>query len=759
MMKLRRYISALLTLVLLLNMIPPAMAAEGDPGKLTMTASADSVSHGETVTVTVSASQTFATHGAGMTVSYDPKVLEPVLDSCQTAAPFTVSGPIKVHGETVLRISFFPGEESHTFAADQALAVLTFKTVAPVESTSLDMDAAYLYDSGLSKIELTKADSVQLHVEAVPVTGIILQDEAIELEVESTRMLKAEVQPANASDKTITWTSSDESIVTVADGVITGISTGTATVTASAGGFTAECAVTVVYPLDAGYVLTMPEDKTVVVGDTITISPVIDNADEVSVYNAYDITVAYDARVLLLTSTEIQNITVTVGTGSVNLIHYGPDQQCNTAPFDLTFQALKTGKTTLEVTMARIDHSENALIKNAAKASLYPGTTTITIGGYTVSLPDDFSGDTVVEPGTDYTFEAKDKNYDYTFDGSTMGGQSVTVRDNGDGTYTIENVTGKLVIKTEKTGKTFDVVLGTDMTGESTARYMTDYSATLHEDDNYTYTVHITIGGNFYNGYSKSGDTYTIPGKDITGKIIFTVTKTEVGTTPPSTTWYDVTFEGSGAGAAGSYTASVAAGSSYAFTLNKEEGYRYSVTYTMGGGEQKAVRPDADGKYTIKNVQGDLVITVTKEVDDQDQSIEVYSYITLNDGKTMYLVLVSGSLDDSKIFTYADDPMYYSGNYNAWCFLTVETSKLTAGLARKQIGTRTGQMDDIGAADFDVNMTGLVDINDAQLVYDLYNGKYEDFTVINMHRFLNADVNADKKVTVNDAAGVVSNIK
>ena len=179
----------------------------------------------------------------------------------------------------------------------------------------------------------------------------------------------------------------------------------------------------------------------------------------------------------------------------------------------------------------------------------------------------------------------------------------------------------------------------------------------------------------------------------------------------------------------------------------------------MGDGELKTVRPNEEGVYTIKNVQGNLVITVTKEVDDQDQSIEVYSYITLNEGKTMYLVLVSGSLDDSKIFTYADTPMYYRENYGAWCFLTVENSKLTAGLARKQIGTQTGQMDDIGAADFDVNMTGLVDINDAQLVYDMYNGKYEDFTVINMHRFLNADVNTDKRVTVNDAAGVVSNIK
>ena len=179
----------------------------------------------------------------------------------------------------------------------------------------------------------------------------------------------------------------------------------------------------------------------------------------------------------------------------------------------------------------------------------------------------------------------------------------------------------------------------------------------------------------------------------------------------------------------------------------------------MGGGEEQSVRPDADGAYTIRKVSGDLIITVSKELDEQDYSIEVYNYITLNDGKTMYLVLVSGGLDDSKIYAYAGTPMYYSEVYQAWCILTVESSRLTAGNARKQISVQSGQMDAIASADYDVNMTGLVDINDAQLAYDLYNGKYEDFTIINMHRFLNADVNADKKVTVTDAAGVVAAIK
>ena len=68
MKSIRRILSTLPLLVLLLNIILPVSAAESDTGKLNMTASATSVSHGDTVTVSVAANQSFGTRGAGMTV-------------------------------------------------------------------------------------------------------------------------------------------------------------------------------------------------------------------------------------------------------------------------------------------------------------------------------------------------------------------------------------------------------------------------------------------------------------------------------------------------------------------------------------------------------------------------------------------------------------------------------------------------------------------------------------------------------------------
>ena len=60
---------------------------------------------------------------------------------------------------------------------------------------------------------------------------------------------------------------------------------------------------------------------------------------------------------------------------------------------------------------------------------------------------------------------------------------------------------------------------------------------------------------------------------------------------------------------------------------------------------------------------------------------------------------------------------------------------------------------------FDVNMTGKVDVNDAQLVYDMYNGTYSDFTKVSVEKFLRADVNATKVVDHTDAVAIVNQFK
>ena len=80
----------------------------------------------------------------------------------------------------------------------------------------------------------------------VPVSEISLDQTSITLEEGRSVTLKATVKPDDASGKTITWASSDTSVATVSDGTIIAVSAGSATITATAGGKTAACAVTVI---------------------------------------------------------------------------------------------------------------------------------------------------------------------------------------------------------------------------------------------------------------------------------------------------------------------------------------------------------------------------------------------------------------------------------------------------------------------------------------------------------------------------------
>ena len=81
----------------------------------------------------------------------------------------------------------------------------------------------------------------------VAVTGVALDPKTLALFVGETAELNAAVVPANATVQDVTWTTTDENIVTVADGIIVAKSVGTAivTVTTAEGAKTASCAVTV----------------------------------------------------------------------------------------------------------------------------------------------------------------------------------------------------------------------------------------------------------------------------------------------------------------------------------------------------------------------------------------------------------------------------------------------------------------------------------------------------------------------------------
>ena len=81
--------------------------------------------------------------------------------------------------------------------------------------------------------------------ESIPVADISVEPAEATLTVGETLRLTATVLPADATDKTVSWSTSDAAVTTVDNGTVTAVAPGSATITATANGKTASCAVTV----------------------------------------------------------------------------------------------------------------------------------------------------------------------------------------------------------------------------------------------------------------------------------------------------------------------------------------------------------------------------------------------------------------------------------------------------------------------------------------------------------------------------------
>ena len=511
-------------------------------------------------------------------------------------------------------------------------------------------------------------------------------------------------------------------------------------------------------PAFTGYAVSASEDKTVAVGENAEVKVAVSNSNSaVTAYNAYDLTMTYDTDKLTYVSCTAadENAVVTEDAGTIRVIGFGDDKNLDTPAATLTFQAKGVGDAQVKLTAAKVDIGSQAVGNDAPAAFLLDDTTVIKVTGYTVTLGEGLSGESTVAPGADYTFTATDAdNYDYVIS-ATMGGETVTPKDNGNGTYTVSGVTGNLVINAAMTPKSYNVTVeGTgagDVTAADKATYNTDYTFTVTEDGNYTYNTTVTVGGKTYSLGAPENGKYTIPGTDIKGDIVITVTKTVKPSSVVSVTKPDYVK--------GNNTATK--GQDYTFTVEKEDGYDYSEpTVKVGGVDvtDKLVKKE-NGSYTIpgSSITGNITIEVTKTA---AVTVDVTEYITLN-GKVMYLVTASGTLPEGQVAKYDGVSMFFSEKYNAYAYLVISADGLEAVKAEAAAKVKVAEGTAAGTVDYtgDVNGTKVIDVNDAQLTYDMYNTKYSSFDVVSMLKFLNADVSGDKTVNVSDATAIVNLIK
>ena len=236
-------------------------------------------------------------------------------------------------------------------------------------------------------------------VTTIEPTAITLDQRELTIKVGKTATLTPTIEPADATNKNVTWSSDDETVATVSDGVVTGVKAGTATITAkTANGMTANATVTVEeIPVTK---ITLPAtEATMTIGGTMDLKPMIEPADatnthiswissdpDVATVDANGRVTAKGAGSATITGTAASGVTVTlVVTVSDEVI------EVTAVTLDRTEARIKVGKSlqltaTIEPSGATdqklewtSSDSDIAIVTDGRVTGVAPGEVTITV--------------------------------------------------------------------------------------------------------------------------------------------------------------------------------------------------------------------------------------------------------------------------------------------------------------------------------------------------------------------------------------------
>ena len=572
---------------------------------------------------------------------------------------------------------------------------------------------------------------------------------------------------------------------------------------------------------ETGYSVSMGADQQVAAGQQVRIPVTVASSEKnITGFNAYDMTFTYNPAALTLNtaSDAAANLTVEDNNGTVRVRRYGDAVPLGEA-LALEFTANKATSSTVTLTAAKFDLDANSINFDAPDATITDADTTVK-ALWNVSLPDGFvsaaaDGSTLVENGADFTFNAADKHYDYTLN-ITTNGETKQVKMTT-GSYTIQNVTDNVevtVAENGKVGKTYTIkyVVEDNTTDEAekkaTVADLVEYTGTtVQYPANYNFTVKFP-GTSFKTLVSftpdkntsqserqENGDCkYTLLGDTLTGdennEITVTVKKVK------NDALKNIIVEGNGADAFDATNEkNFYAGENYTYKLNLSEQY---YDYTIGvwyfkplGNDRYDIKfltpkQNDDGSYTIVDMPAyDVTIRITKTPKAVDpNAVNVSEYLNLND-KTVYIVTVygnttitsGGQITQQNGYSYDGNLMYNTFYYkdehgdNGHSYLIMvnkgETLDRNAVVAKLKFVEKLNN-DQVKSIDMsgavagsmasDVNASGTTDVNDLQLIYDLYNGVYDSFDQASMKKFLLADRTKDRTLNSQDAVSLASQV-
>ena len=181
---------------------------------------------------------------------------------------------------------------------------IKLRKVEPSQAKNPELTYSNVY-TGTYKFEANKTYTFDWKVaEDVPpvveVESITLNKTELTLDIGGSETLNATVLPDTATDKTVTWESSNKEVATVEDGVVTAVGAGQAIITAKAGEQTATCVVTVNEPATVEYLTIDQVKETANDGDWVTVKGevvatignsayIADNTNGLYIYNFLDL--------------------------------------------------------------------------------------------------------------------------------------------------------------------------------------------------------------------------------------------------------------------------------------------------------------------------------------------------------------------------------------------------------------------------------------------------------------------------------------
>ena len=433
-------------------------------------------------------------------------------------------------------------------------------------------------------------------------------------------------------------------------------------------------------------------NPTTAVGETALVGLYLGQNSTSREYNTYFFQIDYDAEKLIFASATIGSKVPDVidhsVPGRLTIGGYGEPRSDSSIMLNFTVKA--AGEATVKLVKAQMDVRANAA-KDAQTASVPAGqsnTVTILCGGFPVVLPDCATGAAYVTENGDYTFTA-DPSYNYDFS-ATVNNEKVDIINNCDGSYTIKNVTGELVISANSapTIKTYAVTVEGDGSGDvsplTPATHGQNYTFTVTQAANYDYAVAVTVNGQPVTcTVSSSGSnayTYTIPAKSVTGPVVITVKKApQSGTT-------QIVLTGSGAadvwGDVTSYT--VKSGEAFTFGINHQEGFDYTVTVMAGEKTLTLQRNENASTYTIPGdyIKGGIIMVSITKTAQLALTVNAAEYVKLINGNAVWLITAvpETKLPATKSLYYGDAAMFWSEKYEAYAWLLVDKGT-AAGIA------------------------------------------------------------------------------